>query len=305
MRTLFAIGSFTLMALAGLMFWFHVRADAFVLRLHGARRLHFEEAPQLHALLALLSIAAGVPCPRLYRVQGARPNAFALGARRSRARIVLTGAALEELDGPQLRAMLAHELAHIAHGHTRRATLVEVLAALFARWRPSPASGAVVERLHRLGMPPERDFLADRLAAQWLGDPSGLAAVLERLKAHGGREAPATEVPVGTHFMGRARGAHVDARITALRGLAAERQAGGLRPRALRRPSRFFPRSDSRARRSLAWEATWDAGHGRPPGPSPARRRTRVREEEPVDSRLPSARLYRPSRAGRLPGPAP
>jgi Zn-dependent protease with chaperone function len=106
--------------------------------------------------------------------------------------IQLTSAALEEAG---LRAMLAHELAHIAHGHTRRATLVAALAVVMkrvgarrgGRARTPGARGAAssyraLARLHRLGTPPERDLVADRTAAGWLGDALGLAALLARLK---------------------------------------------------------------------------------------------------------------------------
>lgn len=270
MRVLFAVVSFSLVLLAGLVLWLSARADALVLRLHGARRLHFEEAPRRHALLAHLSLAARVACPRLYWVRGARPGAFSLGTRRWNTCIVLTRAALEELDEVQLRAVLAHELAHIAHWHTRRATVVaalaalgfratSVLGALLARMHPSFGPGAALHRrarvlvravgarLRRLGKPSERVFLADRTAARLLGDPSGLAAVLHGLKAHVDRAAPTAGE--GPHFMAPAERADIDARITALRALAAEehaRREGGLRLRADRRPSRFFPRSRPR-----------------------------------------------------------
>lgn len=257
MRALFALGSFTLVVFGGL--WLYARADTFVLRLQGARRLHFEEAPRLHALLVRLCIAARMPCPRLYQVRGTRPEAYSLGTRDWHASIVLTSAAFEALDEAQLRAMLAHELAHITHRHTGRATAVAVLAVLWVRaasglgalLASGPRFGALVQavgrRLQRLGTPPERDFLADRAAARLLGDPRGLAAVLDGLKAHAHRS-PSTEGPrVGAHFIPRAADpAHLDARIHALHRLAAEeraRRSGVIRLRAAQRPSRFFPRS--------------------------------------------------------------
>jgi Zn-dependent protease with chaperone function len=262
-----------LTALAGLARWLYTRMDSFVVRLHGARRLHFEEAPRLHEQVTHLSIAARIPCPHLYVVQRPQPNAFSIGTGPRASSIILTSAALGELDEAELCAMLAHELAHIAHGHTRRATLVAVLAAMMMRvaalpgWRgrtpgwlpwaaapgrPVGARGAVssrrvLARLHRLGTPPVRDFVADRAAARLLGDALGLAALLARLKEHA---TWGSISDAGTPFTAPAvegiSGAFLEERIHRLRRLAAEdqaRRAKAILHRPSRRRSRFYPRS--------------------------------------------------------------
>ncbi|ATB28117.1 M48 family metalloprotease [Melittangium boletus] len=271
MWTLTTLALFTVsfLGLAGLVGWLSTRMDSFVVALHGARRLHFEEAPWLHELMAHLSIAAGIPSPPLYVVRRPRPNAFSCGLGSRSSRIMLTSAALEELDEAELRAMLAHELAHIAHGHTRRATLVAVLAAVLmrvgakcgGRARTLDARGAaiarrVLTRLHRLGTPPERDLIADRTAAGLLGDALGLAALLARLKERATWGELVSLSEVGTPFTAPSlEGRSLDERIHQLRRMAAEeqaRRAKALILRSLRRGPRFYPRVGATRRRSAS-----------------------------------------------------
>jgi len=281
MWALIPIALFTasFLGLAGLACWLSTRMGSFVVPLHGARRLHFEEAPGLHEWMAHLSIAARIPCPHLYVVRSPRPNAFSLGMSPRSSRIMLTSAALEELDEAGLRAMLAHELAHIAHGHTRRATLVAALAAVMrrvgarrgGRARTPGARGAAIShralaRLHRLGSPPERDLVADRTAAGWLGDALGLAALLARLKERSTWGEPVSLSEAGTPFMAsRVRGHSLDERIHQLKRMAAEEQARRAKAiilRSLRRGSRYYPRAGATRRRSASTRPPPFARHG-------------------------------------------
>lgn len=232
-------------------------AVSFVLRLQGARQLHFEEAPRLHELVAHLSIAARIPRPHLYVVRRLQPNAFSLGTGFRTASIILTSAALDELDDAELCAMAAHELAHIALGHTRRATLVAALAAVLMRVGAMPglrgrtlgavSSRRMFARLHRLGTPLARDLAADRAAARLLGDALGLAALLARLKECSTWGEPVSIADAGTPFTApTVEGGSLDERIHRLRRMDAEiqgRRAKALLRRSVRRRSRFYPRS--------------------------------------------------------------
>ncbi|MCY1036115.1 M48 family metalloprotease [Corallococcus sp. BB11-1] len=255
-------GVSVLMVLAGFGRWLYTRMDAFVLRVHGARRLHFEEAPRLYTLLAHLSIAARIPSPRLYVMRREQPNAFCLGAGPRAAHLVLTSAALEELDEAELCALVAHELAHIARGHTRRATLVAALVAMMARcakragWRGG-TSGRFARFADRMGAPLERDFIADRDAAGLLGEAQDLAALLGRLKAHAPWSGPRAlsdaglgfTVPAGDETWERA----LDERIHRLQRVADEQHTRRAKPilrRSLHRGSRFHPRVEVPGRRT-------------------------------------------------------
>ena len=248
-------GVSVLMVLAGFGRWLYTRMDAFVLRRHGARRLHFEEAPRLHTLLAHLSIAAKVPRPRLYVMRREQPNAFSLGAAPQAAHLVLTSAALDELDEAELCALLAHELAHIARGHTRRATLVAALTAM-PPWGAT-RFGWFVRAVQRAGTAPARDFIADRVAARILGEANHLASLLTRLKDRATWDGAALLRDVGLPFTAPAADgtgeAVLDERIHRLRRVAAEqhaRRTKAILHRPHHRGSRFHPRVEAPGRRA-------------------------------------------------------
>ncbi|RKG92970.1 M48 family metallopeptidase [Corallococcus terminator] len=253
------------MLLAGFGRWLFTRMGAFVLRSHGARRLHFEEAPRLYTLLSHLSIAARLPAPRLYVVRREQPNAFSLGAGPRAAHLILTSAALDELDEAELCALVAHELAHIARGHTRRATLVAALVAMTERcatragWRGrTPGlSSRLIRSVRRLGTPLERDFVADRVAARLLGEAQDLATLLDRLKAHASWSGPGVLADAGLPFTApageEAAGSVLDERIHRLQRVADAQHARRAKPilrRFLHRGSRFHPRVEAPGRRA-------------------------------------------------------
>ncbi|RKH45373.1 M48 family metallopeptidase [Corallococcus llansteffanensis] len=248
-------GVSVLMVLAGFGRWLYTRMDAFVLRCHGARRLHFEEAPRLHTLLAHLSIAAKVPRPRLYVMRREQPNAFSLGMGPRDSHLVLTSAALDELDEAELCALIAHELAHIARGHTRRATVVAALVAMTVRGAKCPAW--VARGVRRMGTPPEQDFVADRAAARLMGEANDLASLLARLKERATRSGPVLRSDVGLPFTAPAVDGTsetvLDERIHRLRSVAAEQRAGRAKAilrRSHHQGSRFHPRVEAPRRRT-------------------------------------------------------
>lgn len=273
MRTSLILFALVLLALGLAALGLHARAAAVVLRLHGARRLHFEDAPRVHALVARLSRAARMAVPRLYVIHRSRPNAFSIGTHRREAGIILTAGALRELDEGSLAALIAHELAHIAQGHTRRATLAAAVTAVLvraagglrrvaSRVRPPRAGGLesaalhpALGYLHRLGTPSRHDLSADRFAAELVGGTQGLIALLARLET----QQETAGADLGSPFTdGCAGGTAIDARLRALRRLAEEerarRQSGIWLPRS-RRGSRFAARprdARPRGRRRMA-----------------------------------------------------
>ena len=58
-------------------FW---NADKIVLRLHNAREVDARAAPEFYHLVAELAQRAGLPMPRVYVIDSANPNAFAVCA---------------------------------------------------------------------------------------------------------------------------------------------------------------------------------------------------------------------------------
>jgi len=89
--------------------------------------------------VAELAAKAGIPAPCLLEIQETHPNAFALGSDPAQAAIVVTLGLRTRLTADELRAVIGHELSHIAHHDTLRATvgvtLMSAIAALALRLR--------------------------------------------------------------------------------------------------------------------------------------------------------------------------
>src|SRR6185503_4221049 len=76
-----------------------------------------------------LSIAAGLPTPKVYVIESREPNAFAVGLDPEHAAVVVTRGLLGLLDPRGLYGVIAHELSHIGNQDSRLNT---VLAAVLA-----------------------------------------------------------------------------------------------------------------------------------------------------------------------------
>ncbi|HSM21446.1 MAG TPA: M48 family metalloprotease [Rubrivivax sp.] len=105
-----------------------------LLRWCGARRVEEDGAPQLLRTLRELALRASVPAPALYLIDDAAPVALATGNGPRRGAIALSTGLLSLLSEAELRAVIAHELAHIRRGDAAPVALGAVLSgALLAR----------------------------------------------------------------------------------------------------------------------------------------------------------------------------
>jgi heat shock protein HtpX len=182
-------------------------ASRLVLVLYGARPLPPEQAPALHGLLAELARRAGLPrLPRLYRVPSRLMNAFSVGSGEESA-LVVTDGLLRGLGWRELAGVLAHEVSHVRHRDiwvmaladmiSRMTHMLSLLGMLllvvnlplwlltgeFVPWAVVLlllfAPGLVA--LLQLALSRQREYEADRAAAELTGDPAGLAGALLRL----------------------------------------------------------------------------------------------------------------------------
>ena len=103
-------------------------SDKIVLTMTGARIIDHDTAPQLFNLVQELTLAAGLPMPKVAIVEDEAPNAFATGRDPQHAVIAFTTGILKVMDRDQLQGVAAHELAHVAN----RDTLVSAVAATTA-----------------------------------------------------------------------------------------------------------------------------------------------------------------------------
>src|SRR5213078_719846 len=111
--------------LAAVQYW---TSDKLALAAAGAKIVSPEEAPELHAMVERLCAMADLPKPRIALIDTNVPNAFATGRSPKHAAVAVTTGLWRRLDPPEVEAVLAHELSHIAN----RDVLIMTLASFFA-----------------------------------------------------------------------------------------------------------------------------------------------------------------------------
>jgi len=97
-------------ALAFASYW---KADAVALAVSRAHPADPAEYRRLYNLVEGLTIASGLPMPRIYIVDDPAPNAFATGRNPRHAAIAVTTGLLAKMNRVELEGVLAHELSHI------------------------------------------------------------------------------------------------------------------------------------------------------------------------------------------------
>ena len=103
-------------------------SDKLVLMMTGAKLIQESDNPKLFDLIQEITIASGLPMPKVAVVIDDAPNAFATGRNPEHALIAFTTGILDVMDRDQLQGVIAHELAHVAN----RDTLVSAVAATTA-----------------------------------------------------------------------------------------------------------------------------------------------------------------------------
>ncbi len=103
-------------------------SDKIALFSMGARPVSPEQAPELHAIIERLCVAANLPKPKVAIAQTAMPNAFAVGRSPKNATVCVTTGLLQLLEPAELEAVLGHELTHVLN----RDVMVMTIASFFA-----------------------------------------------------------------------------------------------------------------------------------------------------------------------------
>lgn len=185
--------------------------DSIVLAMSGARPADRKRDFDFFTVTENLSIAAGIPKPRLYVIEDTAMNAFATGRDPKHAVVCATTGILQRLERRELEGVIAHELSHIKNYDIRLMAVVAVLAGtiafladMFMRslwWGgnrdrdENKGSGQIlmlvgivlailspiIATLIQLAISRRREYLADATGANLTRYPEGLARALEKL----------------------------------------------------------------------------------------------------------------------------
>lgn len=181
-----------------------------VTKMVGARELTKKEFPHGYHAIEGLSLAAGIPVPKMYVIDTPALNAFATGRNPDDGAVVLTTGLIKKLNRQELEGVIAHELAHIknydirvmmvaavitgillflsqfllrsmffsggrARGGGKGQVVLIVVAIVLAILSP------IVAEMIRLGISRKREYAADAGAAVMTRYPAGLAGALRKI----------------------------------------------------------------------------------------------------------------------------
>ena len=189
----------------GLAIFQYYMSDRLVMMSTGAKEVSEEDAPNLFAMIRELADRYGMPMPKVAIIQSAMPNAFATGRNPNNALVAVTTGILQRLTRRELRAVLGHELAHVANRDMKVlaisnffVTLTSFLMTMFffnmLFGRRDAGGGAplmiaylvtilvyFLGKLLVLALTRYREYGADHTGAEISGDPGGLADALEKI----------------------------------------------------------------------------------------------------------------------------
>jgi heat shock protein HtpX len=201
---------------------------------------------QLENVVDEMSIAAGLPRPKVYVIPDSDPNAFATGRNQEHASIAVTRGLLDAVNREELQAVVAHELSHVRNLDIRLMTVIAAMvgaAVLISDWagrgmrmgggssrgkkngKDGGALGIVLLAIWILAVilaplvgqalammvSRRREYLADASAAELTRNPLALARALGKIDA---AAAPTVAIKRGTAHLciadplGRSIGLH-------------------------------------------------------------------------------------------------
>ena len=186
-------------------------AGKLAMMMTGAQEISKNDAPELWRVVENLSIAFGMPMPKVYIIDDPAPNAFATGRDPNHAIVGATTGLLDIMDKRELEAVMAHEMSHVRNYDIRVSMIafglvsaIGLFADLALRMmfysddRDSDvnpivyALGLIVvilapllATITQLAVSRQREYLADASGVLLTRDTEGLASALEKLRQYG------------------------------------------------------------------------------------------------------------------------
>ncbi|MCS7105772.1 MAG: M48 family metallopeptidase [Candidatus Aenigmarchaeota archaeon] len=188
----------------------YMYGDKIVLAATRAKPIKEDDKNYVHLVNVVegLSIAAGIPKPKVYVIETDEINAFATGRSPENASVAVTTGLLKNLKRDEIEGVVAHEISHIKNYDIRFMTvvagmvgLVAILSHMFLRsfsYGPRKKEekkgglllliglilaivSPIIVRLVQFAISRRREFLADASAVELTRYPEGLASALEKI----------------------------------------------------------------------------------------------------------------------------
>jgi heat shock protein HtpX len=186
-------------------------ASKLALTMSGATEIEKKDNPRLYRIVENLTIATGMPMPKVYIIEDPAPNALATGRDPKNAVVAATTGILDIMNDRELEAVMAHEISHVRNYDIRVSMiafgLVSAIGLLsdialrmffFGDRRDNNSNpivmvvgvvliilAPIIAALIQMAVSRQREYLADASGVMATRDSEGLADALEKLKQHG------------------------------------------------------------------------------------------------------------------------
>ena len=182
-------------------------SDKLALKMYKAQPASKSDYQTLHELVEEVARSADIPKPEVYVINSATPNAFATGRNPQNGKVAFTTGIMHLLNKRELKAVVAHEVAHIKNRDILITTIAATIGGLIsylatmAQWAAifggfgSRDGGPnilqllvliiiapLLAMLIRMAISRSREYYADQEGAKYIQDPEALASALEKLE---------------------------------------------------------------------------------------------------------------------------
>ncbi|MBI2522940.1 M48 family metallopeptidase [Candidatus Woesearchaeota archaeon] len=194
-----------------MVFLSYYSGDKLILKMSHATLADKREHPNLVNTVEGLSIASGIPTPKIYVINDTAINAFATGRDPKNASVTVTTGAIKRLKRDELEGVIAHELSHIRNYDIRMMMFVVILVGIVALLSDFFLRTIIYNRRHReikgpiaallillgfilallaplisqlikFAVSRQREYLADADGSLLSRNPQGLANALIKIK---------------------------------------------------------------------------------------------------------------------------
>lgn len=178
--------------------------------INQAKEVTKAQEPRLYRTVENLSIATGMPMPKVYVMEDRALNAFATGRDPSHAIVAATRGLIDTLDDDELEAVMAHEMGHVQNFDIRVMLIVFGLVSAIGAiadmimysffWSDNRENNSpifiilgllaailapIAAMLVQFAVSRRREYLADSTGALTTRHPEALASALEKIRDHG------------------------------------------------------------------------------------------------------------------------
>lgn len=188
-------------------------SNSIIAAISGAKEADPAKFKQLYNIVEELTIASGLPMPKIYTIDDSAINAFATGRDPNHSIVCVTTGSLTRLNRDELQGVLAHELSHVRFYDIRTMAVASVLVGIavllsdlilrmvfFSRGNNDSRDNGyifiilivvgialavltpIIAQVINFAISRKREFAADAGAAELTRNPLGLASALEKIQ---------------------------------------------------------------------------------------------------------------------------